>query len=654
MLAVLGFDGFYTLVWMIAAIALGAVVLQMLNISCRASLFIATAGGLGLGMYSLIGLGLGLAGWLNHAVALMLLIGPVVIWIVSLLAKHRDMGKQIDLLPLRDWLLEPAGFSWLWIIPVASLAMGCVAAALLPGFLWKPLDPHPYDVMSYHLQVPREWFETGRIVPLRHNMFSYFPFNVEIQFLLMMHLMGGPWAGMYACQFLNVGYTALMLLAIAGAGDFGERSTFNAQRSTSKGSGVFGAAFVSVVPWVLMLAGVAYVESGLMLYTALSIAWALRALDTRATTEPSGSARLSSPKSAGGFSALLLAGAMAGFACGVKFTAVPMLLLALPGALFTSMLFYRPLDWPLRRLLIGCAGFVLAGSIIMSPWLIRNFAWTGNPIWPLAMNTLGKGHFSDGQVTRFRIAHSPTAKQQSLDARAGLLWEDVIAHWEYGYVLLPAGLLAIAWRWRDRQSWVLLITGLVILIVWIGFTHLLPRFLVMVIPIMGIAIARLRWGRLWPVGIVVLLVASITGYAGFGPELLKQSAVAADSAVFGIIDLSVFLPPELADAKNGTAQVGLVGDAQAFYYQIPMNRLHYRSVFDLPADATDPVDAWVGPQPFGDPHYLLMVNTSEIDRVHKTYYQVPGLPSEWIARYPQTFVVRGDRLPSTIRHPPGN
>ena len=88
------------------------------------------------------------------------------------------------------------------------LGMALVAATLPPGMLW-PDDPLPYDVLEYHLQGPREWYEAGRIEPLRHNVYTFFPFNVEMQFLLAMHLRGGPWAGMYLAQLMHVAYVAL-------------------------------------------------------------------------------------------------------------------------------------------------------------------------------------------------------------------------------------------------------------------------------------------------------------------------------------------------------------------------------------------------------------------------------------------------------------
>jgi hypothetical protein len=674
MLSVLAFDGVCAFLWIGCACVLGCSLLGFFRFRAHPLLMIATGGGIGLGIFSLLGLCLGLAGVLNRPVAMLLPIGSVLLGIIVLI---RRMGhdKQIDASPLRAWLAKPAGFSWLWIIPVIAFAMVCVSASILPGVLWKPFDPAPYDVTSYHLQVPREWYEAGRIVPLHHNMFSYFPFNVEMQFLLLMHVMGGPWVAMYACQYVCAGYYLLFVLAVAGAvADKGEPRTSNLEPRTSKEreknltqskkplasnedvsslqrsvfdvrcslyafpGPVIGASIAAVVPWSMMLAGTGYVESALMLYTALAIAWAMMSIPNSARTEPSGSAAGPSPSPF--IKPLILTGILAGFAAGVKITAIPMLLIVLPTAVFFVVMFRRPAELPVRRLLIGCAVCVIAGSVVVSPWLIRNFIWAGNPIWPLAMNMLGRDHFSPEQVHRFITAHSPRPDQHSVGAHLGVFWTDVLKHWQYGYVLLPAGLLALLVRLKDRQTWLLLITGLSVFVVWIGFTHLLARFLVMLIPIAGIAIGRVRWGKLWTAGVVLLLVATGLSWVNFVPELLKQSNVPRDQSLFGLVDLSGFLSQEISEARQKQMDVGLVGDAQAFLYQIPMSRLHYSTVFDLPADASDPVEAWAGKDAVHNTNYWLVVNTSEIERLNRTYERVPLLPAKWAGQYPHTFFVR--------------
>jgi hypothetical protein len=573
------------------AAGLGAFFLRRIKIETDPLLFAATAGGLGLGIFSLLTLGLGLLGWLNQVTALALPIGGAILFLADLLRR----SKEIHLSDLGKSLLAPAGRSWLWLIPVVSLTTAAVAASVMPGILWKPLDPHPYDVTSYHLQVPREWYEAGKILPLSHNVFSYFPMNVEAQYLALMHAFGGPWRAMYICQYMSVAYAALLLLALAADG------------------GIVGAAIASCVPWVIMLASVAYVESALMLYTALAIIWALR----------------------GGMKETLIAAVMAGLAAGVKITAVPMLLLAVPPA----MIVMRQ-----KNIVRRCVIFLIVGLLVLSPWLIRNFLWCGNPIFPVGMNLLGRAHFTIEQVQRFRQAHSPRPDQQSLTSRLAIVWNEVIAHWQYGYIILPAALLAVGVKFKDRRTWAVLAAAAVIFIVWIGFTHLLPRFLVQLIPIAAILIGAIQWRKNLPAAVALVLLCAALGWSGVSNPLAFTTRDPVRWQLIGREDLSFTIPPELAEMKDSGKQVALIGDAEAFLYQIPMSRLHYRTVFDLPANMTDPIEAWAGPVAKNNPNWLLVVNPLEIDRLHKTYLDVPPVPSQWESYGDRPFVLN-DQIP---------
>ncbi len=588
-------DGVTALVWIAGAACLGAVILRLGGFTANPSLTIATAGGLGLGIFSLAALGLGLLGWLNRAGALAMPCTGIVLFLLPMTRLTRQsLGKQA----MRDWFSKSATSGWIWLIPIVSLATATVAASVMPGELWRPWDPDQYDVLSYHLEVPREWYDAGQIAPLDHNVFSYFPFNAEMQFLLAMHAFGGPWRAMYICQFICVGYSALMVLAVAGA-------------TEDRRAGAIAAAVVSCVPWVIMLGSVPYVESALMLYTALAVVWAMRP----------------------GAKTMALGGVMAGLAAGVKITAVPMLLLAVPIAAAIAFVGMS------RKILIGCGVFLLAGILVLSPWLIRNVAWAGNPVFPVAMKTLGQGHFSDGQAERFRRAHSPTAAEQPIAARFRILWTDVLSQWQYDYVLLPAAVVAAGLGWQKRRTWVLLITGAIIFITWIGFTHLIARFLVMLIPIAGILIGQIRWKNMWPIGIVLGASAAAFGWTGIFDNLARTTRDPVRSILIGITNLDFAIPLELKGMKNSDKQVGLVGDAEAFLYQIPISRLHYRTVFDLPAGKSDPVEAWAGEKV--DANWLLVINPMEIERLHRTYLDVPSLPKAWEKRGEEPWVMEG-------------
>src|SRR5262249_54024495 len=122
---------------------------------------------------------------------------------------HARNTKMLSL----DSLKQPAQWHWLWLglMPVLGIVLAC--AMLPPGMLWRD-EPNGYDVTEYHLQVPREGFEAGRITGLHHNVFSYMPFNVEMHYLLAMELRGGPWSGMYLAQLMHVMFFVLTVVAI--------------------------------------------------------------------------------------------------------------------------------------------------------------------------------------------------------------------------------------------------------------------------------------------------------------------------------------------------------------------------------------------------------------------------------------------------------
>jgi hypothetical protein len=196
----------------------------------------------------------------------------------------------------------------------------------------------------------------------------------------------------------------------------------------------------------------------------------------------------------------------------------------------------------------------------------------------------------------------------------------------------------------------LVVTAIVVLVVWFGFTHLLPRFLVMLIPLSAVAVGRASAGRWWPAGLAVAVIGAVVGWSGVEVPLTTWTRSAAGGGLFGLTDFRGIIAEAqpLADAVDLGKQIGIVGDAQAFFYQVPMSRLHYRTVFDLPGDTADPVAAWVGKEAEGNRNCLLIVNPAEVARLHATYRHTPPLPPEWAARGSATFLMRGDEVPKGL------
>lgn len=581
-------DGIIASAWLVGMIGMGWVVVRKMPVPML--LRIASAGAVGMGAVSLLLLGLGLLGWLNGAVAwgiVVVGVGAAAWW--GWLWKKEKPSPQ----PSPHW-------KYLWLLLMPFLGLALVGAVAPPGLLWQD-EPAGYDVTEYHLQVPREWYEAGKISALSHNVFSYMPMNVEMHDLLAMDLRGGPWAGMYLAQFIHVMIMVLAVLAAAGvAGALLDRAW----------AAPLAAGAMGVVPWVTSLAPIAYDEGGLMLFGALAMGWVMLARDWRGW---------------------LLAGVMAGLACGVKLTAAPMLVIAVVVARVAVAV------WPGSKagdgeansaaagrglnVFAGLAIFVAGSVAVFSPWLVRNLVWAGNPVFPEGMEVLGKGHFSDVQMERWRLAHSPKDGERTVGERLALAWKRIVIDWRYGFLFLPLAIAAMVLT-RDRRAAFLGILLIVQLLIWLAFTHLQGRFFILALPIGAVAIGMVRWrGWIFVAGGVLGVVAVV----GFVILCSRYAGVrqVAEKGALGVEDLTWMIPlPAEIDVEKLPADrpIVLVGDAQAFLYSgIPMSRLKYRTVFDVAGDdGKDWLAKWTHRA-----HGTVLVFPGELERFRKSYFSVP-------------------------------
>ncbi len=429
---------------------------------------------------------------------------------------------------------------------------------------------------------------------MHHNVFSYLPFNVEMHYLLAMHLHGGPWAGMYLAQLMHAAFFVLTILTLYALAR----------------QGILAAFVAGIAPWTLLLASVAYDEGGLLLFGTLALGWAMRAL-------PSSNSRRST---SGGAPTpqLLLSGLFTGLACGSKLTAVPLLLIGIPLALSIVQLPSRP---TIRPYLTGIAIFLLTATLSFSPWLIRNVAWAGNPVFPQALEHLGRGHFTPVQVERWRQAHSPRPDQQTLAARLDAAWRQILGDWRYGYLLLPLAGAAAAFGIRSPRVQFLALLLLSLTVFWLFFTHLQSRFFVPAVPIAALLIAQAPWKRAQPFIAAALVVVAVQSF------LIVHHRLDRFVGIVGAEQLAELTPPAAADASPD-ATLCLIGDAKAFWYQRPMSRLLYRTVFDAPGDGNgDALHTWIDQSALAShPNPILLIDGGELRRFAKTYWKIPPLP----------------------------
>lgn len=645
------FDGFPALLNVVCAIAFGFAIARRLAADAPISLQIATGGGIGLGVLSTLVLLLGLAGWLSTATAIAL---PLVMGIVGAVCIALWNRRATVVSPDVD--LPGAGLAkWLWLLPAVALGMAIVAATMPAGSLWGS-EPNAYDVVSYHLQVPREWYEAGRIVQLDHNVFSRFPLANEMLFLLAMHQRGGGVDAAIQSHFTNVAISCLAALATFG----GIRGLGHSRTVATA-----GAVILATLPWTIMLSAIAYNEPLLMLAAALCVAWLARAAMT------------------GNWRDAFLAGLMAGLGASAKPTGAPLLMVAGEVALLLS-LFARssmaggkpvlgsnesvddleaergaglpPASGANKagRHLIATALLAFGASAIVFTlaWWIKNAVWFGNPVSPLGAGPFGGvDGWTAEQVRRWGAAHSlPMSKVP------GQLWNEVFGSGNFVWLLWPLAFVGIIAGIIDKRarSAAIALSLMVIaaLVVWSTSTHMIGRFMVIAVPpavLLGTFAMRREWIAIAAGATMGLIGLMFTAFFAAGMPAVAALDLPPATGLRGLLDRIVTVqstlpagvpvltahvpfvdeaqrlaldppaPPRYALQFAAGKDVYLVGDATAFAYPIESKRLHYRGVFDVP-----PVDgalrAWLGDALEAAPDdALVVVDFSEIERLAKTY-----------------------------------
>ena len=77
--------------------------------------------------------------------------------------------------------------SWLLALVIAPFVLVMILGSMLPTI--------DFDVLEYHLQGPKEYYQTGRIAFQAHNVYTSMPFGVEMLHLAAMEVMGDWWWG---------------------------------------------------------------------------------------------------------------------------------------------------------------------------------------------------------------------------------------------------------------------------------------------------------------------------------------------------------------------------------------------------------------------------------------------------------------------------
>ena len=238
-----------------------------------------------------------------------------------------------------------------WEVATAAAALGLLLWALFLQTIWPAVG---WDANVYHLTVPRLWAENGGFRPIPLNVYSNWPLNTELLFLVAILVRDYVLA-----KLVHYWLGVLTLIAVF----------WIVRRSAGPLFGLFGAALVLCNQVVLAEIRIAYVDLAFAFFFFVSFLL-LHAVLRQERIVPGD---------------LTVVGLLAGLLAGLKLTGfVAVLCLA----------FLLFLEWRRRRpapggLLQALTVLVAPSVVVLLVWFVKSWLFTGNPVYPFLYEAFG-------------------------------------------------------------------------------------------------------------------------------------------------------------------------------------------------------------------------------------------------------------------------
>lgn len=361
--------------------------------------------------------------------------GFILISILFLLLWHRIKNISIELVLSQPHL----NFTLCRLI---SIGIGICLLIILTGSLIPPLD---YDTLEYHLGVPSQYIRAHGIIYLPYNVYSNFPLHMEMLYTLGL-LLDGP----ILPKMIHFSFLILTLLIV-----------FRMGNRLHYGAGYLAGLIFATIPIVATTTARAYNDLGVAFWGLLSIYSVLEWIEKRDRK------------------LLILASIFCGSSISTKYTGMIFFLIPLTFSILTASLRKKKI----LNIVSSPALFIGVSLLVAAPWLIKNIVYTHNPVFPIAYKIFGGRNWGDFEAARFKKHHQAdlTDFKKIIEIPKNILSGQ---EGKIGIAVLLSLPFLFLIKNPPLQVKYLGLYSIYIFVVWIFFTHHMPRFL---IPVLSLA-----------------------------------------------------------------------------------------------------------------------------------------------------------------------
>ena len=244
-----------------------------------------------------------------------------------------------------------------------SILAGLLIIVVASIIILAGVPPVSRDALTHHLAVPKLYLKQGGIYEIPSILFSYYPMNLDLLYMVPLYF-----GNDIIPKFIH------FVFALLSAGLIYSYL----RKRLGSAWGLLGALFFLSLPIIVKLSITVYVDLGLVFFSTASILAFLKWIESRFR-----------------FKFLLLSAVCCGLALGTKYNGLIVLFIiavSVPPVylLETKKRFGKErsdngtdsLNHHWKAVGYGVI-FVFVALVIFSPWMIRNYSWKQNPVYPL-------------------------------------------------------------------------------------------------------------------------------------------------------------------------------------------------------------------------------------------------------------------------------
>ncbi|WP_024334613.1 ArnT family glycosyltransferase [Desulfotignum balticum] len=266
--------------------------------------------------------------------------------------------------------------SWRHIVFALLIAAGIGWICLLSA-----VPPVDRDALTHHLFITKLYLLHSGIYEISHIPFSYYPMNLDLLYLIPL----------YFNKDITPKYIHFAFALVTGILIFRYLV-----RRTDTAHALLGALFFLTLPLVVRLSSTVYVDLGLICFLFAALLYLFKWIESGFSLRP-----------------LIISGIWCGLALGTKYNGLLGLFLLGTFVTFVYARFHTEKKYGSLKAAGWGMLFIFVSLAVFSPWMIRNMAWTGNPVYPLYNNifnpptasTVTKEKPPAPRISHFQLRH---------------------------------------------------------------------------------------------------------------------------------------------------------------------------------------------------------------------------------------------------------